>query len=131
MSGGRFNYCDGRLTQEMFGWYVDAQYGMGDSEYKSTVKRVKQKNTFEDKLISELVYDVMCLIHSYDWYASDDTSEETYLADVKFFKNKWLKKLDESRIKEIIDGELEVVREDLYKALIVDDGSTQGSSGTK
>ncbi len=120
MSGGRFDYIDQRLTTEMFGWYCDSQYGMGDSEYKSTIKRVKRQNTFEDKVISELVYDVMCLIHSYDWYASDDTSEETYLADVKFFKNKWLKKLDKSRIKEIIDGELEVVREDLYKALIVE-----------
>lgn len=120
MSGGRFNYIDQRLTNEMFGYYVDSEYGMGDDnkEYKSTSKRVKQKNTFEDKLISELIYDVMCLIHSYDWYASDDTSEEVYRADVKFFKKKWLKQpLSEEYIKGMIADEMDKVRQDLFTAL--------------
>ena len=61
MSGGRFEYIDGRLKDEIFGW-TD-----------------KPGNVFEDKEISELVWDVLDLIHDFDWYASGDTCKETYL----------------------------------------------------
>lgn len=121
MSGGRFDYADQNLTTKMFGWHIDSQYGMGDSDYKSTIKRVRKQNTFEDKLISELIYDVMCLIHSYDWYVCDDTGEETYRADVNFFKKKWLNLCDEKRIRELIDEELAETKEELLKALVVNE----------
>jgi nicotinamide riboside kinase len=94
---------------------------MGDQDYKFTVKTVRRKNPFEDKLISELVYDVMCLIHSYDWYASDDTGEETYRADVNYFKKKWLNMHDEKRVRELIDEELAEIKEELLKALVVNE----------
>lgn len=119
MSGGRFNYTDRVLTSEMFNVWAD--YGMGDSEYKQNVKRVRRQNRFEDKVISELIYDAMCLIHSYDWYASDDTGEETYRADVNFFKKKWLKLLGEKYVRELIDEELAETKEELLKALVVSD----------
>ena len=41
MSGGRFNYADGNLKSEMFGW-VDEPY-----------------DVMEDEEISELVWDMM------------------------------------------------------------------------
>lgn len=41
---------------------------------------------FEDREISELVWDVFDLIHSYDWYASGDTCKETYLKGKAEFK---------------------------------------------
>ena len=121
MSGGRFEYADHSLTHKMFGWHCDSQYGMGDEDYKFTVKTVRKQNTFEDKLISELVYDVMCLIHSYDWYASDDTGEETYRADVNYFKKKWLNLHEEKRVRELIDEELAETKEELLKALVVNE----------
>ena len=49
MSGGRFNYMDSTIKNEIFGW---------------TNKPI---NVFEDREISELVWDVFDLIHSYDW----------------------------------------------------------------
>lgn len=119
MSGGRFNYADRHLASDIFN--VWSEYGMGDEDYKDNVKKVKRRNPFEDKLISELIYDVFCLIHSYDWYASDDTSEETYRKDVNFFKKKWLKLSDEKRIRQYVDDELEFAREELIKALVVSD----------
>lgn len=68
MSGGRFNYMDNTLKNEIFGW-TD-----------------RPTNVFEDREISELVWDVFDLIHSYDWYASGDTCKETYLKDKAEFK---------------------------------------------
>lgn len=48
MSGGHFNYKDSELKNEIFDW-----------EEKVT-------NQFEDLEISELVFDVLDLIHEYD-----------------------------------------------------------------
>ena len=61
MSGGHFGYLDSRLKDEIFGW-TD-----------------KPENVFEDREISELVFDVLDLIHEFDWYYSGDTDKETYL----------------------------------------------------
>ena len=119
MSGGRFNYADRSLAYDIFDEFP--YYGMGNKEYKEKLKRVKRRNRFEDKVISELIFDVFCLINSYDWYASDDTSEETYRKDVNFFKKKWLKLSDEKRVRQYIDDELEFAREELIKALVVGD----------
>lgn len=58
MSGGRFNYADCNLKSEMFGW-VDEPY-----------------NVMEDDEISELVWDVLNLIHDLDYYQSGDTAEK-------------------------------------------------------
>ena len=49
MSGGHFEYLDSRLKEEIFGW-TD-----------------KPENVFEDREISELVFDVLDLIHEFDW----------------------------------------------------------------
>ena len=59
MSGGRFDYLDLSLKNEIFGW----------SE--------KCYNVLEDVELSELVWDVLDLLHDYDWYISGDTEEDT------------------------------------------------------
>lgn len=96
MSGGRFDYIDSRCKEEIFGW----------SE--------KPTNVFEDREISELIWDVFDLIHEYDWYASCDTSEEKYLSAKDAFKKKWLKH-DEQRVQMVIDNAIDEVRKELYK----------------
>ena len=96
MSGGRFDYTDSRCKNEIFGW---------DDECR---------NVFEDREISELIFDVFDLIHDYDWYASGDTCEETYLNAKTKFKQKWLKH-DDSRVQMIIDTAINDVRQELYK----------------
>ena len=48
MSGGKFNYVDSRLKDEIFSWEDEP------------------RNGFVDREISELVLDVLNLIHDYD-----------------------------------------------------------------
>ena len=96
MSGGRFDYIDSRCKDEIFGW-AD-----------------KPTNVFEDREISELIWDVFDLIHDFDWYASSDTCEETYLKSKAAFKRKWLKN-DSERVQMVIDNAIDEVRQELYK----------------
>lgn len=96
MSGGRFDYIDSRCKSEIFGW---------DDRFR---------NVFEDREISELIFDVFDLIHAYDWYASGDTGEGKWLTAKDVFKKKWLKH-DDERVKRVIDNAIDEVREELYK----------------
>ena len=100
MSGGRFNYMESTLKGEIFGWSD------------------KPRNVFEDREISELVWDVLDLIHDYDWYDSGDTCEETYLKAKAAFKAKWFGDRD-ARIKQIIDQAFSDAKEELYKTFDV------------
>ena len=67
--------------------------------------------------MSELVWDVFCVLHSCDWYKSGDTGEDSYREDVERFKEKWLTVIGEDRIKEMVARELETAREELGKAI--------------
>ena len=96
MSGGHFEYLDSRLKDEIFGY------------------ENKMKNVFEDREISELVFDVLDLIHEFDWYYSGDTDKETYLEAKAEFKKKWLSNRG-VRIKHTIDKALDEVRTELYE----------------
>lgn len=101
MSGGYFNHKDSNLKYEIFG-------------FGNTCT-----NIFEDKEISQLIYDVFDLIHDFDWYRSGDTCEETWLKKKKSFKKKWLYKNScEKRTKEIIDNSIKELKEELYKTYL-------------
>ena len=104
MSGGRFGYIDSTLKNEMFGW----------GEFR---------NVMEDREISELVWDVLDLIHDYDWYASGDTGEETYLKAKNAFKKKWFGGNRGLRIRKIVDDALEETRKELYKTFSLEGGT--------
>lgn len=97
MSGGHFDYKDLSLKDEIFGWNGE------------------KGNVFEDKEITELIYDVFGLIHEFDWYQSGDTGEEDYLKAKKNFKEKWFETPAETRIQKVIDNSVEELREELYK----------------
>lgn len=120
MSGGRWNYNQCNLGYDMFPG-CDVCYGLGDDEkskyrnYTESVKLARKLNPMEDRQLSELVFDVLCLIYSADWYKSGDTGEDTYLEDVKYFKEKWLKQKPEQAVKNEIDKSMEETRHDLYK----------------
>ena len=105
MSGGRFDYLDSQLKHEIFGW-VD-----------------KPGNVFEDREISELVWDTLDLIHEFDWYASGDTGEDDYLEAKREFKRKWLSNPDE-RHKRIVDNAIADIRAELYKTFDIGDEKT-------
>jgi len=96
MSGGRFDYIDSRLKSEIFGW-TD-----------------RPSNVFEDREISELVWDVLDLIHDYDWYASGDTCKENYLKAKAKFKKKWMDNRG-VRVKRIVDEAIQQTKDELYE----------------
>ena len=114
MSGGRFDYATDRACNELFDWAASADYGLGDKSYHEAVKYARKLNPCEDKMISELVYDVFCVLHSLDWYLSGDTGEAQYLKDVAYFKAKWLG----TPVNDIIQNEIEAATDDLKAQLI-------------
>lgn len=109
MSGGRFNYTDSSLMDEIFGF----------SE--------KPKNVFEDWEISQLVWDTLELIHDYDLYVCSDTCEETWLKAKQKFKRKWFGSSRRDRLKKIIDDTAEEFKKEMYKTIGVKvDGGGDG-----
>lgn len=119
MSGGRFNYQNDNLCREIFSWEVSANYGDSGFAQSNHARRI---DPMDDLIMSELIFDVFCVLHSYDWWQSGDTCEDTYRADVQRFKDKWLTKLSDDRVREIIDDELNVVRGRLYNAFFPNGG---------
>ena len=113
MSGGHFNYQNDTLCSEIYNYRVRANYGEDGFKQSAKARRI---NPFNDLIISELVFDVFCLLHSFDWYESADTCEETYRADIKRFKDKWLTPQPSARVKEIVDDEIIRLRDELYKS---------------
>ena len=103
MSGGYFDYKDGALKTRIFGW---------DNEFT---------NAFEDREISQLVWDTFELIHEFDWYKSGDNSEETWLEKKKQFKQKWFDTLREDRIKSIVDKAFSECKDELYKTFNIEE----------
>lgn len=101
MSGGRFNYINDSAKSEIFGYFCDYdENGI--------------PNIFEDREISELIYDVFNLIHDFDWYASGDTSKESYLKAKADFKRKWMDNRG-VRVRRIVDESVDALRQELYE----------------
>ena len=125
MSGGRWNYNQCNLGYEMFPG-CDVCYGIGNDEknkyrnYSGNVKLARKLNPMEDKQISELVFDVLCLIYSADWYKSSDIGEDYYREDVKAFKEKWLNVKPDDSVKTEIDKSIQELKEELYVSLGVE-----------
>ena len=120
MSGGHFDYDNDRAARTIFGWRVDVDYGLGQDWYKDNVRVARKIDPLEDKQISELVFDLFCLLHSFDWYKSGDTGENTYLKDLEFFKSKWLKPTPSQRMKAEIEKSVSELRGELLKTLCAD-----------
>lgn len=120
MSGGLFDYKNETLCYEVFDWGLDSMYGIGSDKQNKGAEIARRINPFEDTMISELVYDVFCLMYSLDYYRSGDTGEDTYRADVNAFKNKWLKISAKKLAERTIKQEIEVLEERLRRELVLD-----------
>lgn len=114
MSGGAYNYINDRACSEIFGWmYPD--YGEKGFSRASEARKI---DPMEDKQLSELCWDMFCLLHSLDWYKSGDTCEDTYREDVNRFKNKWLYKGAITIRAEEINKSIDELKEQLYRELV-------------
>lgn len=107
MSGGRFEYLNEQLKETIFSCWRGSE--------------VPPRNVFEDFEITELVWDVLELIHDFDWYASGDTCEETWIKKKTEFKRKWLDKRG-VRVKRIVDTAIDELRAELYKTYGIEGG---------
>ena len=103
MSGGHFNYSDRNLLTDMYGWNTESA--------KATT------NPYNDYLVSQLMYDLLKLTHSLDWYESGDTCEGDYTKDLADFKEKWLGESYSTVLKEIINGKIFELRDELIKMI--------------
>lgn len=126
MSGGYFNYSNDYLANDIY-WHTP---NYGEKGFSLSVD-ARRKNPFEDKQISELIWDVFCLMHSFDWYRSGDTGQEDYMEDVQYFKNKWLGKTRKEITKREIDLSIHELKEELYKTLDVNGLETVDKSVNK
>ena len=113
MSGGYWNYKNDNFCNELFNWYAPPTYGIGSKEQKRYAKTARKIDPMEDIELSDLVYDVFCLIHSADWYKSGDNSEETYRKDVKAFKQKWFKNKRSDRLKKYVNAAVKELQDKL------------------
>ena len=106
MSGGHWNYVNDSLMNEIFGYIVDAS------------EEAAARNPLEDRIISEIVYDIFDLLHEFDWYKSGDTGPDAYRNAVNRFKQKWLGKPSEQFVLDHVNRALELTRKELLETLV-------------
>lgn len=102
MSGGHFDYKDSSLLSAIFGWGTE------------TTEQAMKLNPLRDKEISGLTFDLLNLLHKFDWAISGDTSMKDYHEKAQKFKNKWLNSEAKDRIRYVIDNSLKDLKEELY-----------------
>ena len=116
MSGGRWQYYNDMLAHELLGYNLDVGCGLEGKKHDYNLKDAIHLNPMSDPEISGLVYDVFCLLHSFDWAVSGDTDIEDYQRDAAAFKKRWFKKARVEQVRAIIDICTDNLKEDLCKA---------------
>ena len=94
MSGGCWNYMNDSAASEILGYHIYVGYGLDSDKHEKNYKQVVRDNPLGDPEISALVYDVFCLLHSYDWAESGDTDMDAYQKDVEIFKRRCIRHSD-------------------------------------
>ncbi len=118
MSGGHWNNANDCLAHEILGYGFDFGCGLSGAKHDAYLKAAVRENPMEDPEISALIYDLFCILHSYDWAESGDTDKTDYQRDVAEFKKRWLKKPRKAQIQEMIDICLENLKDELYGAFV-------------
>lgn len=111
MSGGSWNSHHSLLADELFGWGLSLTYGK--DRFKNS-KVARNIDPMEDKELSEMLWDILCLLHSKDYYESGDINKSTYEEDVAEFKKKWFKRSKKDTL-EAYKEDLRTYAEELLK----------------
>ena len=82
MSGGYWNYTDSTLASEVFNYYLRFDNGLSGEKHDQELKNAIRINPLKDPEISGILFDVFCLLHSYDLAESGDASMDDYHKDV-------------------------------------------------
>lgn len=120
MSGGCWDYRDRALVAEIFGYNIDAGCGLNGETHDECVRLVVKANPLRDQEISALVFDLFCLLHSFDYAESGDRDLEDYRNDINTFKKRWFSTPRNEQIKIMIDLCTDNLRQDLYEAFLIE-----------
>lgn len=120
MSGGYWNFTNDSLAYELFGYQCNTSTGLEGDRHDACFRDVVKNNPLYDPEVSALVYDVFCLLSSFDLAKSGDTCIDTYQKDVEVFKKRWFKKSRSEQVREIIDICTENMKKELYEAFSLD-----------
>lgn len=96
MSGGIFGYIGEHIGINVFGSLMSVHYENIDSP--AYCRLARNINPMDDREVSELLFDMSCLLHSCEWYKSGDNCEETYREHLAQFKKKWFKRTNKDRL---------------------------------
>jgi hypothetical protein len=114
MSGGSHNYIANEINEALFG---DRFENRVDNYYTNVcnekIARIARNlNPMHDRELSELMADVMCLLHGLEWFDSCDIGEEKYKECVNKFKAKWMHRTENDRLNSYL-GDLKSYYEEL------------------
>lgn len=108
MSGGRFDYKDSDLKYSMFGWC---------NKHEDKYNAKEHGDPMQDRELSELVFDVLNLIHDLDWYLSGDTCERTYNKSKAAFKKKWIHGDRNDRLTRMVEDMFKETKDECLKLI--------------
>ena len=95
MSGGSHDYIAYRINSELFEDRIETHYTNVCDAKNARIAR--NLNPMHDRELSELMADVMCLLHALEWYDSCDIGEESYKKYVNKFNEKWMPRSPEAK----------------------------------
>ena len=124
MSGGSLNYLASTMCDSLFGYKTDRDYEMICNNANAIIAR--SLNPMHDRELSELMADVMCLLHSLERYDSCDIGEEKYKECVNKFKAKWLKRTEKDRLNSYLE-DLKSYYEKLVEEFKGEENVTKGT----
>ena len=124
MSCGSLNYLASTMCDSLFGYKTDRDYEMICNNANAIIAR--SLNPMHDRELSELMADVMCLLHDLEWYDSCDIGEEKYKECVNKFKAKWLKRTEKDRLNSYLE-DLKSYYEKLVEEFKGEENVTKGT----
>ena len=104
------------IAYEIFGFDIRPDYGEDGFKLDEKARRI---NPFEDKELSELMWDLLCVAYSKAYSESGDISEETYEKDRSYFKKKWLSRKPSERVRQEINKNISEVKKDILYQLLI------------
>lgn len=100
MSRGYWDYKNQNLQDEIFGWGAEANH---------------VPNIFEDREISEIIFDMFQLLYAFDSYKCADWGEDDWIRQKNYFKNKWFGKTEDERVRKIVESALSEAKDEIFK----------------
>lgn len=112
MSGGRLDYKPDECMNAVFNYILSSR-----QDWAEQSRLAVRMNPLRDKELSELTYDLLRLLHDFEWMESGDTCEDTYYKTVETFKGKWFREARDDRMKRYIDDSIEDLKNEMYRLI--------------